>query len=133
MPLYWSCNQKFKVPSRLQPTPGSRADVASDLPATKSHHPNSLLTWAGAGRGAAQTTHRAQSAHGNGSPNAGIPQTRALLFYYAVFIDGAFRLLYVSEHCVLSSSVNVGVDELKNAVADLDDDDGMATAAPTKG
>ena len=39
--LYWSCNQKIKVPSRLQPRPGSRADVtvASDLPEAKLRNP----------------------------------------------------------------------------------------------
>ena len=35
VPLYWSCNQNFKVPGRLQLRPGSRADVASHLPTSK--------------------------------------------------------------------------------------------------
>ena len=35
VPLYRNCNQKFAVPGRLEPMPGSRADVTSDLLATK--------------------------------------------------------------------------------------------------
>ena len=35
VPTYWSCKQNFKVPRKFVPRPGSRADVESDLPATR--------------------------------------------------------------------------------------------------
>ena len=37
MPTYCSCNQKFKVLSKAQPRPWSRADVASDLQTCHAH------------------------------------------------------------------------------------------------
>ena len=40
VPLYWRCIQKFKVPSKLEPRPASRADVAPDLPANKANEPH---------------------------------------------------------------------------------------------
>ena len=35
VPIYSNCNQKFTAPNGREPRPGSRADVASDVPATK--------------------------------------------------------------------------------------------------
>ena len=73
VPTYCCCNEKFEVPSRLEPRPASRADVEPDLPANKAnepHHANMGTEKRGSdkggnrgSRGAAPDKHTHQKTH----------------------------------------------------------------------
>ena len=119
MPLYWSCIQKFKVPSRLEPRPASTADVAPDLPANKAPETRHVRIWerrraaatkgATAGAGALHHTNTHTGRHTR-ADNTHARLLHSRPFYRLSCIHGAFGAFICRDGCVDVQAVSSGCD-----------------------